>query len=42
MIRAAKQGGAVVLGIDHDAYRHTLDPVPANVRDSLAADLREL
>jgi hypothetical protein len=41
MIRAAKQGGAVVLGIDHDAYRHTLDPVPANVRDSLAADLRE-
>jgi len=41
MIRAAKRGAAIALGIDHKAYRHTLDPVPANVRGSLAADLQE-
>ena len=39
MIRAAKGGAAVALGIDHDHYRHTLDSVPASVRDSLANDL---
>jgi len=42
MIRAAKAGTAIALGIDHDAYRHTLDPVPAAVRESLAADLQDL
>jgi hypothetical protein len=41
MIRAAKQGAPIALGIDHDAYRHTLDPVPTNVRNSLAADLQD-
>lgn len=41
MIRAAKQGAPIALGIDHDAYRHALDPVPPNVRDSLTADLQE-
>ena len=41
MIRAAKRGAAIALGIDHEAYRHALDPVPANVRGSLAADLQE-
>lgn len=41
MIRAAKQGAPIALGIDHDTYRHALDPVPANVRNSLAADLRD-
>jgi hypothetical protein len=41
MIRAVKRGAAIALGIDHEAYRHALDPVPANVRGSLAADLQE-
>lgn len=41
MIRAAKQGAPIALGIDHDAYRHALDPVPPNVRNSLAADLQD-
>ena len=41
MIHAAKQGAPIALGIDHDAYRHALDPVAKNVRDSLAADLQD-
>lgn len=39
MVKAVKQGTAVAAGIDHEAYRHTVDPVPALVRDSLANDL---
>lgn len=34
-----KGGGSLGIGIDHEAYRHTLDVVPAAVRDSLAADI---
>lgn len=41
MIRAAKRGSPIAIGIDHDAYHFTLDPVPRNVRDSLAADLQD-
>jgi len=34
-----KQGAALAMGIDHPAYRATLDPVPAEVRSALAQDL---
>jgi hypothetical protein len=39
MVRAVKQGAAVAMGIDHPAYTHVVDPIPAAVRDSLAQDL---
>lgn len=39
MIAAAKDGAAISIGIDHDHYNHQVDPVPANVRDALTADL---
>jgi len=39
MAKAVKQGAAVSMGSDHPAYQHSIDPVPAAVRDSLAADL---
>jgi hypothetical protein len=39
MIRAAKDGAEIGMGIDHDAYRHSVFPVPAPVRDSLVTDL---
>jgi hypothetical protein len=39
MVRAAKQGAALAMGIDHPAYTHQVDPVPAATRDSLAQDL---
>jgi hypothetical protein len=41
MIQAAKRDAPIALGIDHEAYRHALDPVPPNVRNSLAADLQD-
>jgi Protein of unknown function (DUF3501) len=42
MIRSVKGGAEVAFGLDHDRYRHTLDPLPAAVRDSLASDLNDL
>ena len=39
MVAAAKDGAAIAVGIDHQTYSHAVDPVPANVRDSLMADL---
>lgn len=39
MIKAAKSGDAIAMGIDHPAYMNDLI-VPANVRDSLVADLK--
>jgi hypothetical protein len=39
MVRAVKQGADIAVGIDHPQYRHSVDPIPRNVRDSLAADL---
>jgi len=39
MVRAVKQGAAISMGIDHPAYNHQVDPVPAATRDSLAQDL---
>lgn len=39
MAQAVKQGAAVAMGIDHPAYTHAVDPIPAATRDSLARDL---
>lgn len=41
MIKAVKQGAAVAMGIDHPTYMHQVDPIPANTRDSLVADLSD-
>jgi hypothetical protein len=38
MVQAAKQGAALAMGIEHDNYSYTLDPVPDNIRQSLVAD----
>ncbi len=39
MVKAVKQGAAIGMGIDHDAYRHSVAALPENVRASLAHDL---
>ena len=39
MIAALKSGAAVGMGIDHPAYTHRMDPLPAAVRAALVADL---
>lgn len=39
MVQAVKQGAAIGMGIDHDAYTHSAPVLPENVRASLAADL---
>jgi hypothetical protein len=39
MVGAIKAGGSISMGIDHEAYPHSVEPVPAGVRDSLTADL---
>ena len=39
MAAAVKEGSAVAAGLDHDNYRHGVEPLPANVRDSIARDL---
>jgi hypothetical protein len=39
MVAAAKGGAAVSLGMDHDAYRHAIDPLPQAARDALVRDL---
>ena len=36
---ALRAGADMAIGIDHDCYRHTLDPLPRRNRDSIAADL---
>ncbi len=38
MIAALKAGAAIGVGVEHQAYCHQVDPVPENVRASLAAD----
>jgi hypothetical protein len=35
-------GGRITIGIDHPSYRHSLDPVPVALSDSLRDDLVEL
>jgi len=39
MVAAMQAGKGVAAGIDHDAYRHEVDPLPDNVLTSLLADL---
>jgi hypothetical protein len=39
MIEAVKNGAAISAGVDHENYQASLNPLPANVRDSLASDL---
>ena len=34
-----KRGASLALGVDHPAYRATLAPVPAGIRDALTRDL---
>ena len=40
MIAALKSGAALAAGVDHDHYRHSVDPVPEPVRAALVADLK--
>jgi hypothetical protein len=39
MVAAVRNGAAIGMGIEHEAYHHTVNAVPENVRQSLAADL---
>ena len=39
MVAAAKAGAAVSIGMDHDNYRHAIDPLPQAARDALVLDL---
>ena len=39
MIFALKSGVSLSAGVDHERYRHSLDPVPEPVRAALVADL---
>lgn len=39
MVKAVKGGAGISVGVDHPAYRYSVEPLPAAVRNSLAADL---
>jgi hypothetical protein len=39
MIAALKAGAGLAIGVDHPAYRATVDPVPESTRKALLADL---
>jgi hypothetical protein len=39
MVSALKAGAALSAGVDHERYRHSVDPVPEPVRGALVADL---
>ena len=39
MCARVKAGAGVSIGVDHENYRHALQPLPQSVRDSLANDL---
>ncbi len=41
MCQQVRGGAAVGVGVDHDHYRHDVQPLPQAVRDSLARDLAE-
>ncbi|MGH8268869.1 MAG: DUF3501 family protein [Steroidobacteraceae bacterium] len=40
MISSLKSGAALAAGVDHDRYRHTIDPVPDPARAALLQDLK--
>jgi hypothetical protein len=40
MIESLRGGAGLAAGIDHPAYPHSIDPMPAELRQSLLADLR--
>jgi hypothetical protein len=40
MISSLKSGAALAAGVDHDHYRHSIDPVPDPVRVALITDLK--
>lgn len=39
MVKAIKASAPISLGVDHDAYRHSVDPLPPPVCQALGADL---
>jgi hypothetical protein len=39
MIEAVKSGAPVSVGVDHENYRHSVAPLPTEIRDALARDL---
>jgi hypothetical protein len=39
MAKALKRGVGLAIGVDHPSYTAALEPVPSNVRNSLAGDL---
>lgn len=39
MVEAMKSGGSLSIGVDHDQYRHSVNPLPTPVRDALRKDL---
>jgi hypothetical protein len=39
MAAAAKAGAAIAIGVDHEQYRHAVEPVPEASRAALVADL---
>lgn len=39
MAQAMKSGASLSIGVDHDAYRHVLSPLPGPSRDALSRDL---
>lgn len=39
MVEAAKSGSKVSMGIEHTEYTHSVDDIPADVKQSLIADL---
>ena len=39
MVDALRYGVALSMGVDHDHYRHAVEPLPADVRNALAGDL---
>jgi Protein of unknown function (DUF3501) len=41
MISSLKGAASLSLGVDHENYRHAVDPVPEAVRAALAADLNQ-
>ena len=39
MVEAMKSGAFLCIGVDHEHYRHSLNPLPTAVRDALCRDL---